>query len=1104
MTSPQDIAIIGMAGLYPGAQDIHAFWHNIINKVDCIQDAPDRWVGPYLEELRDDQPLALNRIYTRKVGLLGELSQFDPLEFGIPPRHMEGDPGHYLALKMARDAIRHAGYEDRPFQRERTGIVLGRGSVPNRAEVTGMHYGVFTDQAVAMIQQLFPHLDQRTLEEVRQELMASLPQVSPDMCPGLVSNVASGRIANRLDLMGPNYLIDAACSSTLIAIDLAIKELQSGRCDMMLAGGVQGSMPPQVYQLFCQLRALSRDSIRPFDKQASGTVLSEGVGFLLLKRLADAEHDKDCIYAVIKGIGLSSDGKAKGLLTPRLEGEILAVRRAYEQTGINPASIELIEAHGTGIPLGDRTEMQALTEVFGQRENRLPHCALGSVKSMIGHCIPASGSASLIKTALALHYKTLPPTLCDQVNPDLAIENTPFYINNVARPWIHGEQSPRRAAVSAFGFGGINAHLILEEYRRESSDHRSFLMPSEFSPSHNTVVLPSHSKQEVWPDWPTELVLFFAQDRQQLLHQVRRVGEFLGAHPETSLADLAYTLSSGEGRYRLAVVTNSTTDLAERLEIFLEKTSAEQPLSRLRKHQLFYGENETLPGEVAFLFSSEGSQYANMLADLCLYFPKVRAWFDFLDETFDRAVPPSRLIFPPPTGLTSEEQAWTAEQLYAGDVATEAVFCASMALHELLRDLQIPCHVMLGHSAGEHVAGRASGAAHFESRAQFMEQLRHLNDIYRELEAGDTIPKGVLMSVGAVDSEFLSDLMKRDSVYLVSDNCPNQVILFVKPEESQTVAQAIQESGGLCVPLPFDRAYHTPLFKDVAKSLLDHYAAIEPGDSGPIRLYSCSTASPYPEDHDEARHVAANQWILPVKFRETIEKLYQERVRTFIEVGPSGNLVGFVDDILRGKDYLALATNNQRRRGLEQIQLLLAQFLVRGGTADLTALYRQRSVKQIDLSQPAPDTARRKTVMVLNHDIPEISLSPEFIAKIRSKLFPQQPVYQPTASPRRESLAADQSSLTSPWGTNVSVIPEEFSPSTVEGAEIPLGASEPPSVPREVYQGQPPSLNPSLMEGHFALMQEFLSSQARVASAIFSTPPDQDTTDGNSANDVGQ
>jgi acyl transferase domain-containing protein len=1102
MTCSQDIAIVGMAGLYPKAKDIHAFWHNILNQVDCIEDAPDKWVGPYLEELRDDRPFGLNRLYTRKVGLLGDLSQFDPLEFGIPPFHVEGDPGHFLALRMARDAIRHAGYEDRPFDRERTGIVLGRGAIPNRAEVTGMHYGVFSDQAVALIHQLFPHLDDETIEEVRQELLASLPQVSPDMCPGLVSNVAAGRIANRLDLMGPNYLIDAACSSTLIAVDLAIKELSAGRCDMMLAGGVQGSMPPVVYQLFCQLRALSKESIRPFDQRASGTVLSEGVGFLVLKRLTDAERDHDCIYAVIKGIGLSSDGKAKGLLTPRLEGEVLALRRAYEQTGIDPASVELIEAHGTGIPLGDRTEIQALTEIFGQRQAKLPHCALGSVKSMIGHCIPASGSASLIKTALALHYKTLPPTLCDQVNPDLSIENTPFYINNVARPWIHGEHSPRRAGVSAFGFGGINAHLILEEYRGESNSHRTFSVPSDSSPRHNTVVLPCHGKQAVWPNWQTELVLFVAPDRQQLCTQVQTAYEFITTYPETALADLAYTLSSIEGHCRLAVVASSTADLAERLKVFLEKVNSEQPLSRLGKHRLFYGEDETLPGEVAFLFSSEGAQYASMLADLCLYFPKVRAWFDFLDETFDRVVPPSRLIFPPPTGLTQEERAWTADQLYAGDVATEAVFCASMALHELLRDLQIPCQVMLGHSAGEHVAGRASGMAPFESREQFMEQLRHLNDIYRDLEAGGTIPRGVLMSVGALAPEVLSELMQQDAVYLVSDNCPNQVILFVESTASQAVANTIQEAGGLCVPLPFDRAYHTPLFKDGAQSLVEHYAVIQPGDTGSMRLYSCSTTEPYPEDHDAACQIAANQWVLPVRFRETIEKLYQEGVRTFIEVGPSGNLIGFVDDILRGKDYLALPTNLQRRRGLEQIQLLLAQFLVRGGTANLSALYRQRLVQTINFNQrPEDKEPQKSSVTVLNHDIPKISLNPEFIAKIRSKLFPypsNQPLtsFSPSASHPPTTSGQPDPGVPHPssgqTGTSASTSP----------ATQPRRNGNTPPMTDSAQLGQAQTTGSSLMEEHFALMQEFLSSQARVAGAIFSSQPHQNPPGGDNSDDM--
>jgi acyl transferase domain-containing protein len=248
---------------------------------------------------------------------------------------------------------------------------------------------------------------------------------------------------------------------------MAVRGLHQRDFDLALVGGAHAWTPVPMLALFCQLGALSRrQEIRPFDKDADGTILGEGIGMVVLKRREDAERDGNRIYALVKGVGTASDGRGLGVLAPRLEGEVLALQRAYDRAGLSPRTIGLIEAHGTGTPVGDATEVKALTQVFGARRGGLPWSALGSVKSMVGHLMPASGAAGLIKTALALHHKVLPPTLhVDEPNPDLELEKTPFYINVETRPWIHGRHDvPRRAGINSFGFGGINAHAILEEY----------------------------------------------------------------------------------------------------------------------------------------------------------------------------------------------------------------------------------------------------------------------------------------------------------------------------------------------------------------------------------------------------------------------------------------------------------------------------------------------------------------------------------------------------------------------------------------------------------------------------------------------------------------
>jgi acyl transferase domain-containing protein len=458
-----DVAIIGMACTYAGAPDLRTFWDNILAGVDAVSDPPPGWDPEFETALHDGE----DPIYCRRGGFLGPLARFDPLRYAVMPHAAEGgEPDQFHALRLAHEAVEDAGYRDRPFDRSRTEVILGHGTFLNRGTVTALQHGQIVDQTVRVLRELHPEYAAEELLELKRALRSSLPPFNADTAPGLVPNMVCGRIANRLDFMGANYAIDAACASSLIAIDRAVRDLQTGACDMVLTGGVHASTPSIIVLGFCLLGALSRRrEIRPFDRRADGTILGEGLGLLVLKRREDAERDGDRIYAVIRGVGTSSDGRAMGLLAPRLEGEELALRRAYGSADVDPRTVELIEAHGTGTPVGDRTEIEALRRLRGPRAGGAPTCAIGSVKSMISHTMEAAGAAAVIKTALALHHKVLPPTLhCDEPNPALELDTTDLYVNTETRPWIHGGRTPRRAGVSAFGFGGINAHVILEEH----------------------------------------------------------------------------------------------------------------------------------------------------------------------------------------------------------------------------------------------------------------------------------------------------------------------------------------------------------------------------------------------------------------------------------------------------------------------------------------------------------------------------------------------------------------------------------------------------------------------------------------------------------------
>ena len=290
--------------------------------------------------------------------------------------------------------------------------------------------------------------------------------------PGLLGNVIAGRIANRLNLGGTNCTVDAACASSLSAMKMAISDLLEYRSDMMIAGGVDADNSPLMYMCFSKTPAFTKgENPRPFDEDSGGVMIGEGLGMVVLKRLEDAERDGDRIYAVVKGIGTSSDGKFKSIYAPRSGGQAKALRRAYEDANVEPLCIGMLEAHGTGTAAGDVAEFEGLKEVFTEKKPEksgypdYQHIALGSIKSQIGHTKAAAGIAGLIKTALSLHHKILPPSInIDHPSKKLGIEKTPFYLNTEPRPWIT-DGEPRRAGVSAFGFGGTNFHYVLEEFQ---------------------------------------------------------------------------------------------------------------------------------------------------------------------------------------------------------------------------------------------------------------------------------------------------------------------------------------------------------------------------------------------------------------------------------------------------------------------------------------------------------------------------------------------------------------------------------------------------------------------------------------------------------------
>ncbi|MBS0432149.1 MAG: acyltransferase domain-containing protein [Proteobacteria bacterium] len=941
--APAPIAIIGMACIFPEAPDLSSYWNNILNCVDAISEPVPDWGA--------ERYLAAGRIRTQRGGFLKDLYRFDPREFGIMPNSVDGgETDQYLALRVARDALADAGYLRPDADHHATGIVLGHSAYLHRGQVTVIQNNIVLDQTMDLLRTALPHMGDEALAEVREILRRKLPPTTADNAPGLVPNMMTGRIANRLNLRGPNYVLDAACASSLLAVAAAADELRCGRSDMMLAGGVNATLPADVTTSFTQLGALSaRGRVRPFEKGSDGTLLGEGLGVVVLKRLDDAITDGDRVYAVLRGVGHSSDGKGAGLLAPSQDGETLAIRRAYELTGIDPATIGLVEAHGTGIPLGDQTEIASLKSVFGERKTDIGVKALGSVKSMISHCIPGAGIAGLIKMSLALHHRVLPPSLCEEINPQLGIEHTPFYVNTRTSPWMARPGTARRAAVNSFGFGGINAHAILEQAPPEARAPGSFT------------------------SWPVELCVLSAGTAEALVEKLERLVDALSANEQWSLAEVAVALAREDraDEHRVAILARDTTELATSAAQAIGTVRKGTPTRKTSRARVIYSQHRT-DAKLGFAFPGEGSQYQGMFADLAL-FPQVQHWLDFWHSLHDLPEGQTRtdVVFPT-SEATPERRVELDKRLHELDAGSEAAFIGGMAMFDLLNALGVKPDVMVGHSSGESAALAASGA-NVSSGAELADAIVRHCVAYEELLKTDRIPTGALLTVGALPLELIEAEIASQGgeVQVAMDNCNNQQVLYGPVEAIDQIEQRFTKQGGICMRLPFDRGYHTPAFDAAAAVYLDCYKHIKVGRPE-VPLYSCATAARFPDEPQKMRELAALQWSRKVRFRETIGKMHDDGVRIFLEVGPSGNLVSFVNDILGGRDFLALPTNVRGRSGVEQLLFVLAWLYALGRWSTPDKLYAAREIMQIDLdnrkAKPRPP--------LLDNTMPMVRLAP--------------------------------------------------------------------------------------------------------------------------------
>jgi acyl transferase domain-containing protein/NAD(P)H-dependent flavin oxidoreductase YrpB (nitropropane dioxygenase family)/NAD(P)-dependent dehydrogenase (short-subunit alcohol dehydrogenase family) len=976
---PCAVAIIGMACFYPGAGDLTAYWENILGKVNAVTEIPAShwdWRLYY-----DADPRARDKIISKWGGFLADFA-FDPLVYGITPNSLTSiEPLQLYLLEAVRRALADAGYADRPFARERTAAVLGTGGGGSPLAVA---YGFRT--CLPMLDTL-PGMTMNSAEVLKKSATI-LPEWTEDSFPGILLNVAVGRVANRFNFGGPNYAIDAACGSSLAALQACVRELAIGTSDVAVALGADTVQTPYAYMAFSKTHALSpRGRCRPFDAGADGIALAEGVGAVILKRLADAERDGDRIYAVIKGVGASSDGRDKGLTAPRPEGQLRALRRAYAQANLSPARVGLIEAHGTGTVVGDQTEAQALAQVFREAGAAAHSCALGSVKSMIGHSKCAAGIAGLIKTTLALHHKVLPPTLVEKPNPKGNFEQGPLFLNTEARPWVHGGDPPRVAGVSAFGFGGTNFHAVLEEY------------------TNGYLAEPAPALRH----WPAELLVWRRPTRAELVASLEQCRQALAGGARSPLGDLALALSKaacGDGNQpTLAIVAASLEDLQEKLGHALEALrGAGAPPSRFHDPRGIYFAEQ--PGEetgkVAFLFPGQGSQYPNMLAQVALAFPEVREACDRAERALSGRLeqPLGKFLFPPSTFTPEQEQA-ARQALTRTDVAQPAVGAVSLGMFRLLSALGVEPAFVAGHSYGEYVALCAGGALDEEDLLRLSHERGRVI-----VEATGQMPGG--MAAVEAGAEVVEQLIAGlEGVIVANRNAPSQTVLSGTEEGLQAALERLREKEVRGQRLSVACGFHSPLVNPARAPLARALAACR-FRAPRVPVFSNTTAAPHSTDPAAIAELLAEHLTSPVRFQAGIEAMYEAGARLFVEVGPQGVLTGLVGQILAGRPHLAIASDLKGRPGLVQLQHLLAQLLVSGVPLRLERLFAGRGLGALDAANLA------------QHTEPAPSPSTWIVNSVRSRPLhaPEPPVLgqtrQVSASPAEEAAPKRPAAAPSP------------------------------------------------------------------------------------------
>lgn len=877
------LAIVGLSSLFPGSSTISEFWNNVVDGVDSITEVPTgHW--DVAEHYSPDRS-APDKTYATRGGFLDPVP-FHPIDFGIPPSQLEvTDVLQLLSLVVARDVLSDARADEPWFDRSRTGVVLGvTGANQLTQPLSARLQGPAIKNAARSM-----GLSESDADELTTRFRAAFAPWEENSFPGMLGNVVAGRVANRFDLGGMNMTVDAACASSLGALRAAAAELLDHRADTMITGGCDAENTIFMYMCFSKTPAFSvSGQVSPFDTGADGTLIGEGIGMLALRRLADAERDGNRIYAVLRGIGSASDGRHKSIYAPAAGGQRLAIRRAYEDADCAPSSIGLVEAHGTGTAVGDATELSVLSEVLSASGATDGAIAVGSVKSQIGHTKAAAGAAGLIKLALALQHRVLPPTI-NVDRPADVFTDGPLHVSAEPRPWLPSPGRPvRRAGLSSFGFGGTDFHVVLEEHPAASEIGSSLRRP---------IV-------RVWSAETTAALL-----------------EALGTAP-TGI-DSGTVLP--DGHPRLAVVAEDAAGADRLRDLAAERLRSDADRAWTDPRGAYYRPCVSA-GRVGLLFAGQGSQYVNPGLTAVLREPVLLDAFEAAAST-PGLEHLGEIAFPPPR-FDGAAQQQDELRLRATEHAQPVIGALSVGHSRLLRELGLESDAFAGHSFGELTALWAVGSIADEDYFP----LALARGSAMAAAAGDGDDPGAMAAVLADAATVERLLDSSDRLRVCNRNSPMQHVVGGPSAGIEELVRRGGAEGVRVVQLPVAAAFHTPIVAGARDRFGEAVAqrAVTPPKYGTV--YANTTGAQYGDDTIANSATLVEQLAQPVDFVGVVERMYADGIRVFVECGPGRVLSRLVRSILGDEaDVLVVALDSGDPKTSDQsLAAAVAQLVVAG------------------------------------------------------------------------------------------------------------------------------------------------------------------------------